>query len=63
MIIKVKSQVEFRKKNLTERRELVENLVPSVGRYAVALCGQLEGWGLQGPRAPSCNRPKISCIM
>jgi len=45
MIIKVKSQVEFRKKNLMERRELVENLVPSVGRYAAALCSQLAGWG------------------
>lgn len=35
--IKVESQVEFRKKDVTERRGLVENLVLSVGRYAAAL--------------------------
>jgi len=56
----IESQVEFGGKNLMERRELVENLVPSVGRYTTALCSQLEGWGSQGP---SCNRPKKSCVM
>jgi len=36
MIIEVRSQIKYGEKNPTERGELVENLVPSNGKYAAS---------------------------